>query len=141
MLIRDGISPGTASWRIKLLDEETRTWFVRFCAEFKHGQGARYQDLGDGWLRMSAHLVNEFLCKKDYHTNWHIEVHEEYGALTLDGWRAALEKAGLRVLCLREYAAEWIVEHRYRGHVELADDSGRPLAWPATNAIIVGEKP
>jgi nicotinamide mononucleotide adenylyltransferase/ubiquinone/menaquinone biosynthesis C-methylase UbiE len=141
VLIRDGISPGTASWRLKLLDEETRAWFQRFCAEFKHGEGARFEELGGGWLRMSAHLVNEFLCKKDYHTNWHIEVHEEYGALTLDGWRAALERAGLRVLSLREYAGDWIVRHRYDGHALLADDAGTALPWPATNAVIVGEKP
>jgi SAM-dependent methyltransferase len=140
VLVRDGISPGNAPWRMQLLDEPTRSAFARFSAEFKHGQGAAFESV-DGWIRIEAHLANEFLCKKDYLKNWHIEVHEEYGALTLDGWRAALERAGLRVLQLREYANEWIVEHRYAGHVRLCDDSGAPRPWPATNAVIVGEKP
>jgi SAM-dependent methyltransferase len=140
VLIRDGISPEPATWRMQLLDEPTRSAFVRFAAEFKHGQGAPHEKIGDE-VRLSAHLANEFLCKKDYQTNWHIEVHEEYGALTLSGWRAALEKAGLRVLHLEQYANEWIVQHRYQGHVRLTDDEGRALPWPATNAVIVGEKP
>jgi SAM-dependent methyltransferase len=139
VLVRDGISPGKAAWRMQLLDEPTRAAFVRFTAEFKHGQGAPFEEV-DGWIRIQAHLANEFLCKKDYLKNWHIEVHEEYGALTLDGWRAALERAGLRVLELREYASEWIVEHRYAGHVRLCDDSGAPIPWPATNAVVVGEQ-
>ena len=42
-------------------------------------------------VRLSAHDANEFLCKKDYLKNWDIEVHEEYGVLTVDEWRAALD--------------------------------------------------
>ena len=43
-------------------------------------------------VRLSAHLANEFLCKKDYLKNWDIEVHEEYGVFTVDEWRAALAR-------------------------------------------------
>jgi ubiquinone/menaquinone biosynthesis C-methylase UbiE/nicotinamide mononucleotide adenylyltransferase len=141
VLMRDGVSPPPARWRLKLLDQPTREAFRRFAAEFKRGRGAPYRKLEDGWLLLDAHLVNEFLCKKDYQTNWHIEVHEEYGALTLEGWGDALERAGFRVLSLKEYCNDWIVEHRYLGHSLLTDEEGTELPWPATNAVVVGEKP
>jgi SAM-dependent methyltransferase len=141
VLIRDGVSPGVESWQLRPLDATTQARFERFVVEFKHGQGAPHRRGTEGWLELSAHLINEFLCKKDYHLNWEIEVHEEYGALTLDGWRAALARAGLRVREARAYANPWIVEHRYRGTVELRDAAGQPLDWPATNAVVVGEKP
>jgi hypothetical protein len=36
---------------------------------------------------------------------------------------------------------DWIAAHRYRGTVALTDDSDRPLPWPATNVVVVGERP
>ena len=140
VLVRDGISPPAATWRMKLLNEATRETFVRFAAEFKHGEGAKFERLAPDEVRLSAHLANEFLCKKDYLKNWHIEVHEEYGALTLDGWRDALDRAGFEPISLREYVNPWIAEHRYAGTVALTDDAGVALPWPATNAMIVGRK-
>jgi SAM-dependent methyltransferase len=140
ILVRDGVSPGDAPWRLELLDDETRAAFARFAAEFKHGQGAPHERLSATMVRLSAHLANEFLCKKDYQRNWAIEVHEEYGARTVDGWRAALERHSFRVVHLSGCVNEWIAEHRYRGKVALSDDAGRALPWPATNVIAVGEK-
>jgi SAM-dependent methyltransferase/nicotinamide mononucleotide adenylyltransferase len=140
VLVRDGISPEPALWRMRLEDAATREAFTRFAVEFKHGAGAAHEALSDGWVRIEAHLANEFLCKKDYQKNWAIEVHEEYGALTLGGWREAMARAGLQVVEARQYASRWIVEHRYAGHVQLCDDAGRAIDWPATNAVIVGEK-
>ena len=93
-------------------------------------------------MRLSAHDANEFLCKKDYLKNWHIEIHEEFGPLTLEGWRAALDDApASRPLHLQEYANPWIVEHRYQGAVEVLDDAGAPLPWPPTNMVVVGRRP
>ena len=138
VLIRDGVSPDPATWRLRLLDEQTRATFVRFASEFKHGQGAAYNRISDEEVRISSHLCNEFLCKKDYLKNWHIEIHEEYGARTVDGWRAALERHGYDVLHLRAYVSPWIAEHRYANTVALTDDAGAPLGWPATNVVAVG---
>jgi hypothetical protein len=92
-------------------------------------------------VRLTSHDANEFLCKKDYLTNWHIEVHEEFGVLTLAQWREALTRAGFAPTHLHEYVNGWIAEHRYQGHARLTDDSAAPLAWPATNAVVVGTKP
>lgn len=140
LLMRDGISPGTAMWRMRFLNEPTRAVFDRFAEEFKHGAGAQHERLSRDEVRLSAHFANEFLCKKDYLKNWHIEVHEEFGVLTLDGWRTALERAGFEAIALKQYVNEWIAEHRYAGTVALTDDAGARLAWPATNAIVVGRK-
>jgi SAM-dependent methyltransferase len=140
MLMRDGVSPGNAPWRMRFLNAQTRAQFEKFAVEFKHGQGAKHEWVGRDEVRLSAHLANEFVCKKDYLKNWHIEVHEEYGALTLEGWGEALKKAGLKPRLLKGYVNEWIAKNRYQGTVELFDDAGSPLPWPATNCVVVGEK-
>ncbi len=140
VLIRDGISPAPATWRLKLLTPQTREVFERFAREFCHGRGAKFDRLSDDTVRLSSHDANEFLCKKDYLKNWHIEVHEEFGPLTLEGWREALVRTGFKPLHLSEYANEWIVKNRYDGTVEVFDDAGNTLPWPPTNMVVVGEK-
>jgi SAM-dependent methyltransferase len=140
LVMRDGISPGQDLWRMKLLDEPTRETFERFANEFKHGEGAPHEKLEGGVVRMTAHLCNEFLCKKDYLKNWHIEVHEEYGALTLMGWHQALLDAGLQPVETYGYVNSWIAKNRYEGHVSLTDDRGKAIGWPFTNCVVVGLK-
>lgn len=141
VLVRDGVSPKPATWRLELLTAPARDTFERFAKEFRHGKGVAFERLGERTVRLSAHDANEFLCKKDYLKNWHIEVHEEFGPLTLDGWRDALERAGFMPLHLVETVNPWIVSHRYEGAAALFDDAGHPLPWPATNCVVVGRKP
>ena len=141
VLVRDGISPAPATWRLKLLTPAVREMFARFAKEFCHGRGAKFEQLSQDTVRVSAHDANEFLCKKDYLKNWHIEVHEEFGPLTLEGWRTALKTAGFEPVHLQEYANPWIIKHRYEGAVEVLDDAGARLPWPPTNMVVVGQKP
>jgi SAM-dependent methyltransferase/nicotinamide mononucleotide adenylyltransferase len=141
VLIRDGVSPPPATWRLKLLTPQAREMFTRFAAEFCHGRGAKFERLTDDTVRLSSHDANEFLCKKDYLKNWHIEVHEEFGPLTLEGWREALQRAGFKPVELSQYVNRWIAKNRYEGAAQVFDDAGQPLPWPATNMIVVGEKP
>jgi SAM-dependent methyltransferase/nicotinamide mononucleotide adenylyltransferase len=140
ILVRDGVSPGRRPVELELLDEPTEAAFDRFAREFKHGQGAAHERLDRTRVRISAHLANEFLCKKDYAANWDIEVHEEYGAFTVDEWRSAMAEAGLRVLALRAYVNEWIRANRYQDHVKVTELNGSAW-WPATNVVVVAEKP
>ncbi len=140
VLVRDGISPPPATWRLELLTEQSRDTFERFAKEFRHGKGVAFERLGAQTVRLSSHDANEFLCKKDYLKNWHIEVHEEFGPLTLAGWRAALVRAGFEPVHLAETVNPWIVAHRYEGAAALFDDEGRSLPWPATNCVVVGRK-
>lgn len=141
VLIRDGISPAPATWRLRLLNAATRETFTRFAKEFCHGRGAKFEQLSDDTVRLSSHDANEFLCKKDYLKNWHIEVHEEFGPLTLEGWGTALKNAGFTPVHLQQYANPWIIKNRYEGTVEVLDDSGAKLPWPPTNMVVVGERP
>ncbi|MDX2012600.1 MAG: methyltransferase domain-containing protein [Myxococcaceae bacterium] len=140
VLIRDGVSPPHATWRLELLTEATRETFHRFASEFRQGRGVRFTRLGDGLVELSSHDANEFLCKKDYLKNWHIEVHEEFGPLTLAGWGEALGRAGFEPVHLEETRNPWIVKHRYEGTARVMDAEGRPLPWPATNCVVVGRK-
>lgn len=141
VLIRDGVSPEPATWRLELIDPQARETFERFAAEFKHGQGAKFERLSERLVRLSSHDANEFLCKKDYLKNWHIEVHEEFGAHTLGGYRQMLERAGFEGVSATGSVNPWIVENRYQGKVALFDDAGRPLPWPHTNCVIAGTRP
>jgi SAM-dependent methyltransferase/nicotinamide mononucleotide adenylyltransferase len=140
ILVRDGISPGPRPVELTLLDDATADRFDRFAREFKHGQGAACTPSGPRTVRLSAHLANEFLCKKDYVANWALEIHEEYGAFTLDEWRAAMHDAGLVVCEQRAYVNEWIRLNRYRDHVAVTELDGTSF-WPATNAVVVAQKP
>lgn len=141
VLIRDGVSPEPATWRLRFLTPDVKATFERFAAEFKHGQGAPFERIADDAVRLPSHYANEFLCKKDYQKNWHIEVHEEFGPLTLNGWRDALSRAGFEPMHLQQYVNGWIAKHRYQGSVELTADDGARLDWPATNCVVVGRKP
>ena len=75
-------------------------------------------------MRLDAHDANEFVCKKDYLKNWDIEIHEEYGVLTVDEWRAALTRNFFGVLTIRSYVNEWILQNRYTGRVRLTELDG-----------------
>lgn len=141
MLMRDGISPPPGIRRIRFLRPEVAAQFEKFAVEFRHGAGVAFCRIDGDTVELSAHDANEFLCKKDYLKNWHIEVHEEFGVFTLEEWRAALSAVGFTCREARGYASPWIVTHRYEGSVQLLDSSGAPVGWPDTNAVVVGEKP
>jgi len=138
--IRDGVSPGPGRWRLELLEPGLDAIFERFASEFKHGRGIDWRRLSDGRLELSAHDANEFLCKKDYLRNWHIEVHEEYGTFSAAEWPSVLEDAGLTPLAVEPRHNAWIVENRYHRSVRLTDTEDQPIPWPATNVVVVGQK-
>jgi SAM-dependent methyltransferase/nicotinamide mononucleotide adenylyltransferase len=144
LLIRDGISPDPREVLLDLMDAPTAAQLDRFAREFKHGQGAacapaERRDGAVATVRLSAHAANEFLCKKDYLKNWDIEVHEEYGVFTVDEWRAALARNFFSVRTITTYVNEWIRQNRYIGHVRVTELNGASF-WPATNAVIIGER-
>jgi SAM-dependent methyltransferase len=144
VLIRDGISPDPRDLLLDLMDAGTDAQLDRFAREFKHGQGAPFAavERRDGAIRtvrLSAHLCNEFLCKKDYLKNWDIEIHEEYGVLTVEEWRAALTRNFFDVRTITTYVNPWILQNRYQGHVRVTELDGTTF-WPATNAVIIGER-
>src|SRR3569833_627412 len=93
---------------------------ARVARESKHGQGAALtaverREGAISTVRLSAHLANEFLCKKDYLKNWDIEVHEEYGVFTVAEWREALGRNFFEVRTIKTYVNERIRQNRYQG--------------------------
>jgi len=152
VIIRDGIKPKNGErlvW-LRCKDVELEERFRKFAREFKGKSakpGVSYQErLIDGVVhfRTTLHEANEFLSKKDYVTNWAMEVNEEFGVWTTDEWAAELTALGYRVVECSSYLNPWIEENRYNGHVWLyADEGDKPgavLPFADTTAVIVGEK-
>lgn len=106
---------------------------------------------GRRFFRMRLREAMEFLLKKDYADNWASELHEEFCFWSFSQWKQALVDAGFKVLedpnapqrGSRAYTNPWIVEHRFAHKAELFVAEGEaltPLAYPATNMVLVGEK-
>jgi len=87
-----------------------------------------------------ARDAQEFLLHKDYRLSWEAECREEYLYWTQNQFLDALNSRGLRVIYAVEIHNPWIERNRFDGKVKLADKIGRPLEYPPTNFIIVGEK-
>ena len=76
-------------------------------------------------------------------------MNEEFCFWSFSKWKQVLSEIGFRVgenpnqpeLGSRTYVNPWIVEHRYRGHVNLFGNDGGQLNWPPSNMVIVAEKP
>ncbi len=95
-----------------------------------------------GWRRYAlAHKhAAEFVLRKDYRADWRTEVQEEYTYFTQQAFEGLFARLGLRVLASTPLSNPWIVRHRFEGRFELRGADGRPLEYPATNYVIVGEK-
>ncbi len=141
LLIRDGVSPGASPVVLGLCDAETRARFSAFAETFRRGAGAPHERLDAERVVLSAHLANEFLCKKDYAANWDIEVHEEFGTFTAAQWAHELHAAGLRLVSVQSHWNPWILANRYEGRAFVTAVDGAPLPWPATHVVVVGERP
>ncbi|MBI2633023.1 MAG: methyltransferase domain-containing protein [Parcubacteria group bacterium] len=161
VIIRDGVGPslketvymklraddGAKTAReVKVLSTEGR--FLRFAKEFKEGKGVAYSTErigGELYYVLSARDAYEFMSKKDYADNWHIEVREEFGFWTFEHWKSELGKAGFKIIQgSRAYCNEWIRKNRFEGKVELfvkeKDNRLKKIPYFDTTIIVVGEK-
>ena len=91
-------------------------------------------------VRLALRAANEFILRKDYRADWDVELLEEYTYLSQAGFEAAFRARGLRILSSMPIRNPWIVAHRYAGRFHLSDVQERPLPFPPTNYLIVGEK-
>lgn len=95
---------------------------------------------GEAW-DLSLQAAMEFLLKKDYIDNWQSEMREEFCFWSFSEWRSELEKAGFRLVeGAHAYCNEWRVGHSFQDRVALFDAEGRPLPFPDTNMVLVGER-
>jgi SAM-dependent methyltransferase len=152
IIIRDGVKPkdGDKFVWLRCQDAQLEERFCKFAREFKGKSakpGVAYEERvvdGATHFRMTLHEANEFLSKKDYLTNWAMEVNEEFGVWTTDEWAKELTDLGYRMVHCDSYLNPWIEENRYEGQVWLyADAGGKPgerLPYPDTTGVIVAEK-
>lgn len=135
----DGPIAGLSAWAL----------WRRYAATVAHGRYRAgelpWSDLGpsgDGWRRIRCRLrdAQEFILRKDYRTDWDIELLEEYTYWTQSQFVAALERRGLRVVVAAPIRNPWIVANRYRDRIRLATEAGDDLPFPPTNFLVVGQK-
>jgi SAM-dependent methyltransferase len=163
LIVRDFVDPGPGEVLLDLPADDgtnapgaavpalsTAALFERFAAEYRilsDAPGFPYTRLDEaaarpGWRRYRlAHThAAEFVLRKDYRADWESEVKEAYTYFTQEGFEAVFAGLGLRVLASTPIRNPWIVRNRFRDRFDLFDVTGRPLEYPATNYVIVGEK-
>ncbi len=109
------------------------------------GSGFPLEDLGAvgaGFrrFRLPRRWSAEFLLRKDYRTDWEIELREQYAFWTVRRFARIAEAAGTRVIRAAPVHNPWVVQHRFAGRVRRFDERLRPLPWPATNMVLVAQR-
>ncbi|HXU00158.1 MAG TPA: methyltransferase domain-containing protein [Polyangia bacterium] len=159
LIVRDFLDPGPGTVLLDVPADDgdasddparcsTASLLERFAREFRSLHAQPGFDLeareapGPGWrrYRLSHKHAAEFVLRKDYRQDWVSEVKEEYTYFSQPQFEELFASFGLRVLFSSPLNNPWIVRHRFRGRFRLHAEDGRPIEWPATNYIIVGEK-
>ena len=96
--------------------------------------------LGFVRIQLTLRAATEFVLRKDYRADWDTEVLEEYTYLTQAQFEGAFRARGLRIVTSRPLWNPWIVQNRFEDKFYLSDLDNRPLPYPPTNYLIVGEK-
>ncbi len=96
----------------------------------------------NGFARYKVGLraAAEFVLRKDYRADWQTEILEEYTYLSQSQFEQAFRSRGLRIVTSRPLWNPWIVQHRFEDKFYLSNLDGKPLPFPPTNYLIVGEK-
>jgi len=84
--------------------------------------------------------IVEFIRRKDYYTNWDIELQEEYGYFTQKEFEDTFREIGLRIILSSPIYNQWIINNRYKNQFSIYDLSGVEIGFPPTNYLIAGEK-
>lgn len=123
--------------------------FERFARTFRSSRNLTdalpYRRVGavrPGFTRyqLDQRAACEFALRKDYREHWDAELREEYTYFSQDEFESELRARDFRVLLSVELRNPWIIENRFRGRIFLYDLDERPLPYPPTNYLIVGEK-
>lgn len=127
----------------------TAALFERFAHRFRSSQNpdrpVPYTRIGmvrPGWVRYKLHhrAASEFVLRKDYREHFDAEIREEYTYFDQAAFEEELRARELRILISVELHNPWIIENRFRGRFFLYDLNEKPLPYPPTNYLIVGEK-
>lgn len=82
----------------------------------------------------------EFVLRKDYRDHWAPELLEEYTYFSQTDFEEGFRRENLRIVVSMPLWNPWIVENRFVGKFYLSDLGKKPLKFPPTNFLIVGEK-
>ncbi len=123
--------------------------FIRFSTDFRKKEGyvLAYSLItleNQEYISISLQDACEFMSRKDYLDNWESEMHETFCFWDFDEWKENLSAAGFAVSSSSNaYTNPWIVEHRFKGKVELFHQQGDKVVamnYPVTNMILLAEK-
>jgi hypothetical protein len=121
----------------------------KFAKDFRSSlhpnSGVQYKELNSekaGWKKYRVRLRDaaEFVLRKDYKTSYDAEIKEEYTYFTQKEFEEEFNKRGLRILHSGPIFNPWIVANRYEGKFFITDENGKPIPFPPTNYVIVGQK-
>jgi hypothetical protein len=102
----------------------------------------RRESTREGFARFETTLryATEFVLRKDYRDHWAPELLEEYTYFSQDDFEEGFRRENLRIVVSMPLWNPWIVENRFQNKFYLSDLSSKPLVFPPTNFLIVGEK-
>lgn len=145
VLIRDVIGPKNKNSIVYIRSlEDNNEHFKKFVQDFKHVRNEDFIEeiYHDGKLyhKTTYKLAGEYLLHKDYRDNWDSEVFEEFCYFDVDDWRNILLSHQFKIVTIESYQSSWILENRYKGKLELLDESMNIISFPDTNVIVVAEK-
>ncbi len=82
----------------------------------------------------------EFIRRKDYQSDWDIELQEEYAYFTQAEFEEIFANLGMRIILSSPIYNPWIIRNRYKNKFQLFDLQNKSLGYPPTNYIIAAEK-
>ena len=91
-------------------------------------------------FQITMRTAAEFVLRKDYRDHWAPELIEEYTYFSQRDFENEFRTNDLRIVVSMPLWNPWIVTNRFIGKFYLSDLSGKPLTFPPTNFLIVGEK-
>lgn len=148
IIIRDGVkTEGAAVRKIRFKTMAGMDFFRNYQADFKGltdipeerkviaVDAATFTVIGD------VNLIREFLYTYTWGTESYAhEVQEQFGYFTLAEYRAFLESLGAKVICAEEILEPGYPENLNR-YLTLTDERDEAVEYPASNCILVAEKP
>lgn len=124
--------------------------FENFCAEFtcslfKKGEflPKKLQSLRKNWVkyRVPKRVAIEFVLRKDYLSDWAVELLEEYLYYTQNQFEHELSKRGFCILVSRPIFNPWIIKNRFKNQFACStQDTAENLGFPPTNYFIAARK-
>jgi len=93
-----------------------------------------------GCFEVTLKTAAEFVLRKDYRDHWSPELLEEYCYFSQADFEKGFRKENLRIVVSMPLWNPWIVENRFAEKFFLSDLQEKPLTFPPTNYLIVGEK-